>query len=358
MSTVSIVITIIILAGFLLFTSCKHFSGAVNKELSDSYYYNRNKSAIQYSPMGNWFELGNTKMDADVASFEVLGRDYGKDMHKIYFKASDISNEVDYATFWVKEHFAFDQNHVYVAIEYLPYELVENVPSSKKLLIIEGANPQSFVNINNDWSKDDKLYFYNYQAVEVDYASFEILNETCSKDKNTVYLHHKDGIIASDIDVVSVQVIDKHYVADRDRLYSFERWEEDSEKAMTIIPLLDARTIEVLEHGYLLVDDGVYYNNVRMPMAHRASFKIWKDTYYGVDKNYVYYCEMPIEGADQESFHVFAYQSYAKDKNNAYYVGKPMKGVDVESFGPKDKNGSGLFKDKNHIYRGDEIVRE
>jgi hypothetical protein len=358
MSTLSIVITIVVLVGFLLFTSCKHFSGAVNIDLSDSYYYNRKKSAIQYSPMGNWFELGNTKMDADVASFEVLERDYGKDKDKIYFKESDISNEVDYATFRAKERFAFDQKHVFVAYEHLPYALREDISSSKKLFIIEGANPENFETINYDWSKDDKLYFYSYQAVEVDYASFEILNESSSRDKDKVYLHQKNGIIASTIDVASVRAIDGHYIADKDNLYSFERWEEDSEKAFTTIPLQDYKTIKVLEHDYLLVDDRVYFNNMLVPMADRATFKLWNDTYYGVDKNHVYYCKMPIEGADLETFHVFTYQAYAKDKNNAYFAGKAMEGVDLESFGPKEENGSGLFKDKNHVYRGDEIVND
>lgn len=358
MSTFIIVITVVVLAVFLLFKLFKHFSGPVNKELSDSYYYNKTKSAIHYSPMGNWFELGNTKMEADVETFEVLEREYGKDKDRIYFKATAISEEVDYATFRVKERFAFDKDHVYIAFGHLPYGLFEDRSSTKKLFVIEGANPASFENINYNWNKDDKLYFYNFQAVKVDYSSFEILNETSSKDKNTVYFHGKNEIITSTIDVASVKVINEHYIADKDQLYSFQSWEEDREKALTTIPLHDYASIKVLEHDYLLVDSGVYCNNILMPMADRASFKIWKDTYYGSDKNHVYHSEIPIEGADLETFHVFNYQAYAKDKNNAYYAGKVMEGVDLASFGPKDEDGFGLFKDKNHIYRGDEIVTD
>jgi hypothetical protein len=343
-------------AAFLFFKSLKHFSGPVNEELSDNYYYNKNKSAIHYSPMGNWFELGNTKMDADVESFEVLSRDYGKDKNRIYFKANDITDEVDYASFRVKDRYAFDQEHVYRAYDHMPYNFSEDSSPKETLLIIEGAKPASFENINYDWNKDDKLYFYNCKAVDVDYASFEILNEVCSKDKNRVYLHRSDEIIASSIDVASVKAINEHYIADKDWLYFFQSWEEESEKALIKIPLKDPESIKILKHDYMLVDDGVYYKNVLMPMADRATFKLWEDSYYGVDKNHVYYCEMPIEGADLETFHVFKYQAYTKDKNNAYFSGKIMEGVDLESFGPKE--GGGLFKDKNHIYRGDEIVSD
>lgn len=359
MSTSSIIIiSIVAIAGFFFFTSCKHFSGPVNNELSDNYYYNGKISAIQYSPMGNWFELGNTKMEADVATFEVLDRDYGKDKDNIYFKAIDITSEVDHATFRAKERFAFDHNQVYVAYDHLPYELREDASPTKNLLVIEGADPESFENINYDWNKDDKTYFYNYQAVEVDHASFEILNEAASKDKNTVYFHRKNDIIASSvIDVASVKSIDAHYIADKDRLYSYNL-EEDIEKALTTFPVRDNETIKILEHNYMLIDSGVYYDNILMPMADRATFKIWKDTYYGADKNYVYFSEKPIEGADLETFHVYSYQAYTKDKNNAYYNGKIIEGVDLESFGPKEEGGFGLFKDKNHTYSDDEIVTD
>ena len=62
------------------------FSGAVDEDKSDSYYYSYDKQQIRYSPMGNWFELGNTLIEgADVETFEVLARDFAKDKNNIYF---------------------------------------------------------------------------------------------------------------------------------------------------------------------------------------------------------------------------------------------------------------------------------
>lgn len=359
MSISSIIIISIVVIALLFFKPFKRFSGHVNEALSDNYYYNGNKSTIQYSPMGNWFELGNAKMDADVASFEVLDSDYGKDKDKIFFKSIDVSSEVDYATFRAKERFAYDQDHVYVAYDHLPYGLREDISPTKTLMVIEGADPVSFENIDYDWNKDDKTYFYNYQAVQVDRASFEILNEAASKDKYTVYFHRKNDIVASSaiIDVASVEAINEHYIADKDLLYSYNYLAEDSEKAMTTFPVRDAETIMVLEHNYMLIDDGVYHDNKLMPMADRATFRIWKDTYYAADKNHAYYSEKPIEGADVETFHVFSYQAYTKDNNNVYFSGKKMEGVDLATFGPKEDE-SFFYKDKNHTYSDDEIVTD
>ena len=357
MSTFSIgVIIAVVLAGLLLFVACRPFSGPVDEALSDNYYYNRDKSDIQYSPMGNWFELGNTKMNADVASFEVLGREYGKDKDKVYFKDEDITTEVDHATFRVKDYMGFDKSHVYVPQDIAHGRMSDKPMPKETMLRIEGANPATFEQIDYDWSKDDKLYFYNYRPIAVDYASFEVLNDVCSKDKSEVYFHTQDEIIPSPIDVASVRVIDDHYVADKDYIYSFKNWIEDMDEALIKISVKDLETIKVLKHDYLLVDDKVYHDNKLMVLTDRASFKLWKDTYYAADKNHIYYSGQPME-ADVESFFVYEYQAYARDKNHAYFDGKVLEGVDLETFGPKDEDGL-LFKDKNHVYRGGEVVTD
>ncbi|AZQ63191.1 hypothetical protein EI427_13360 [Flammeovirga pectinis] len=359
MSTFSIaIISIIVLTGLFLFTACMPFSGPVNKTLSDSYYYNRTKDAIHYSPMGNWFELGNTKMNADVGTFEVLSQKYGKDKNNIYFKSIAITNEVDYSSFRVQEHLVYDKNNVYIPFDDLRLNSTYSNDSSKQLLEIKGANPSTFENIDYNWNKDDKLFFYNYLPVDVDYATFQILNEVGSKDKNNVYLHKDNEIIISVIDIESVKAIDDHYLVDKDNVYSFKGWIENSEDALTILPIINSKTLKVLEYDYLLVDDKVYHENILIPNADRASFKFWNNTFYGSDKNTIYYLGTPIVGVDLATFFVYKYQAYSKDKNNAYYEGNKIEGVDLATFGPKDEDGIGLFKDKNNTYRGNEIVND
>ena len=59
--------------------ACSPLGNHVEKDVSDSFYYNKSKTDVIYSPMGNWFELESTKIGADVESFKVLGRHLAKD---------------------------------------------------------------------------------------------------------------------------------------------------------------------------------------------------------------------------------------------------------------------------------------
>lgn len=132
MSTFSILlILVVVLAGVSLFVACNPFRGPVNKTLSDSYYYNRLKNAIHYSPMGNWFALGNTKMAANVETFEVLDRDFGKDKDKIYYKDKDITHEADYATFRALDGKGYDKDHVYVTLNPIEHRLKKGFKQEK-----------------------------------------------------------------------------------------------------------------------------------------------------------------------------------------------------------------------------------
>ncbi|MEL0647906.1 hypothetical protein V6248_10780 [Pseudoalteromonas agarivorans] len=62
------------------------FSGAVNSELSDSYYFSLGRKEIRYSPMGNWFALGNELvLGADPEIFMCSQRKYdAKDKNGFY----------------------------------------------------------------------------------------------------------------------------------------------------------------------------------------------------------------------------------------------------------------------------------
>ena len=72
-------ITVIGIVVYIVYSLFNQLGDPVDKEISDSYYYSTDGKSMVYSPMGNWFELGKTSFDGDVATFSVLARDYGKD---------------------------------------------------------------------------------------------------------------------------------------------------------------------------------------------------------------------------------------------------------------------------------------
>jgi len=341
--------------------ACSPFAGPVDKSVSDSYYYSKSKNDIRYSPMGNWFELGNTKLNADVKSFRVLGRDFGKDKNHVYFKSNIIDNEIDTATFYVHEddYTCFDKNHVYIAINYMPQDINETNQEKKYLWKVAKANPKTFQKIDQDWAKDDKHYFYNYAPINVDYDSFKVLNKNFAKDQNQVYLLKNYELLgATTIDPTTSKKINDRYIADKNSIYDFQEYKNGKKvDALTSIPYQNIDDLTILEDKFLLFDNTVIYDGVKIKNVDFSSFKIIQFP-YSKDKNHVFYHSDVIEKADPNTFSIFETSYYSKDKNHVYVYGKLLKEADVATFGPSNEKHSLLYKDKNHTYRGDKIVED
>jgi hypothetical protein len=339
--------------------ACSPFAGAVDEKNSDSYYYSSSKKEIRYSPMGNWFELGNTKLEADVNSFTVMAREFGKDKDHLFYKYHIIDSEVDIASFSIKDPLCFDKIHVYVPYEYTFYSFRESVHEENHLMLIEGANPNTYETLKDNWSKDDQHYFYYYQQVPVDYQTFEPINPLFAKDKNKVYLLKTFSLIESSIDANTAKSLDDRYIVDKDNVYDFQEY-HDGEQVDSLISIRykDIDRIKIIEKEYLIVDDRAFYDGFEIDGVDVASFKAMGSSYYAIDKNQAYYLGKVIKGADPTTFSVFEYVHYSKDKAHVYGNGVVIEEADVKTFGPVDDKYSLLYKDKNHVFRGNEIVED
>lgn len=203
------------LIGYGIYRFFNQFGDPVNKEISDSYYYSRDNNAIIYSPMGNWFELGKNKMDVDMSSFEVVGRDYAKDKNNVYFKSRAI--DFDIPSFQVKYHYVpMDKNHVYVMEDDLYY-----LSDTKEgFVILEGADPETYILLSYNFAKDKNAVFMNNQKItNVDHRTFEIINDYFSKDNDSIYFYQYQKPLKvvkgnpSKTDVISSSIIkDDQYV--------------------------------------------------------------------------------------------------------------------------------------------------
>lgn len=121
------------------------------------------------------------------------------------------------------------------------------------------------------------------------------------------------------------------------------------------IPYQNINNLTVLKDKFLLFDNKVVYDGVKIENADPASFEIIQFP-YSKDKNNVFYHGDIIEKADPNTFSIFKTSFYSKDKNHVFVYGKLLKDADVATFGPVNKKHSLLYKDKNHTYRGDQIV--
>jgi hypothetical protein len=115
-----------------------------------------------------------------------------------------------------------------------------------------------------------------------------------------------------------------------------------------------------LTGGYFVRDGKAYWSGGIDSGSHEVvgadagSFHPFNDD-YARDKSRVYYHDAAISGADASSFKVLG-DGYALDKSRAYYRGGEIPGAEVSTFRLLDSAGSGLAKDRNHVWAGREPI--
>lgn len=343
----------------LLLQACfSRFSGEVDKDISDSYYYAKRSGEIVYSPMGNWFELGYDKMDADIATFKPIARDFGKDKNHVYYKSSPLP-EADYATFVVENDIIKDKNHVY-ALDY------------SDLVIIKDADPLSFHYLasKNDysrkWAKDDFNYFLYNKKVDVDYKSFRELKNEIVVDKRFIYDivniqenqeigNAEYGLERIDSVIGEIQELTDVYARMGNNIYA-----NHSHSGFQKIAFDSITAVEVIVTEHIVVNETLLIKGEKFPFAavDIASFENvgGSEPYeYTRDKNHIYYEGKVLPNADLATFQIIKW-GYGKDKKNVYFLETIVEGADPETFIYDEKKFD--FVDGKNIYRAGKIFRQ
>ena len=314
----------ILIATFIwLLNSCSPLGEPVDTKKSDNHYYNKSKSDIQYSPMGNWFEIQNTAMNADVESFEVLSRHLSRDKNRFYFEAYAITNpSFDINSVYLKEgdymsYTAFDKNNVYTFNkEYIDNDTIAYIGIAT---IIEKANPLKFERTDSQWAKDGTYHFYNDKYIEADYTSFEKINWNFAKDSSLTYVRINDKFISFKGDSRTLKTIeDSHNTIDKENVYWIS-YDDNNKSKLYTISFTEKNKVFYLNNFMVIVENTVYYNGTIIADADAKSFKAL-GLHYSKDAKNVYYKNNIIENADTNSFKES--KGRYEDKNGRYQDGK------------------------------------
>lgn len=323
MKIYAILILLVALISIIVFAKYyfSRLGEAVNKEISNSYYYHARKDIVIYAPNGNWFELGYVELDADKDSFRPIAEEYGKDNKSIFWRGK--KQEVDYATFSVDEDFiARDSIHVYGTTD--DY-------GKPVMAVIEGADPKTYhlfdtgiESWNRYWHRDGAHYFYMNSMIDADYKTFRRINNTLALDTNSIYVivHNTLGNLqAKDTQTVikkhnnpqgEVKVLNNDYALIGSSLI-LSNWKTE----FAIIPFPTVDTVTIIDDRNIcinnqLVSDGKLYSEIDV-----ASFKVIGRDYFK-DKSHVYFDGQPIIDCDPETFEVVS-EDYSKDSQHVFY---------------------------------------
>lgn len=307
---------------FWLFQGCSPLGNPVDVAKSDSHYYNNNKSQIRYSPMGNWFELGNSAMRADVESFQVFNKWLSRDKENIFFEAYKVENRtIDLPTFKVINNeymndIGFDKNAVYAFSKMFKDKSYRGFAK-----VIEGADPNTYRRTDWEWANDGKYHYYRDNRIEADFESFKPINNYFAADSNTAYVRNDTVFKAFDADTATFKILDESsHGIDYKNVYWLPFFTKNSPHLL-IIPYETESEVEFLNRYFLRIGQVIYYDGTVRKDIDGGSFEII-DHSYSKDVKYVYYKHRRIPNADPESFKPMEGSYKYEDKNGTYHEGK------------------------------------
>jgi len=317
-----------------------HIIDSVSFEIMD-YDFAKDKNTIYRLGNFNFAQGIQKIVDVDMATFELLGKDFSKDKNQVYYRG-DIIEDSDPETFEIlNELFAKDKNFVYkysnnaygiAVLENLDVQSfsVINYRFTKDKnfvyqngIAIEKIDPMTFevIDTNEDFVKDARHVYYamhvevpnsekslkKFQKIEgADPFTFVVLDDHVAKDSNSVYRYsYSNGLEKIEAaDPVTFEVIDNTFTKDKNSVY----------KGILQIQRVDPLTIQVLTSNYIKDKDSVFF----FPYCHKC------------DQDIVFDAEI-IVGADPATFEVM-YPPYSKDKNNVYHYASILEDADPETF--------------------------
>jgi len=239
------ILIIIIIVLFSLFTN--HPYRIVNKAKSNNYYFNFFKTEVHYIPMGNWFELGDNKIDqVNIKTTEILGSNFLKDQSNVYFKSVRIKNADpgSFAMLNSSTFFARDKNRIYCGTNsfkdldiasfkfagtdfgavvtdkdhvYLVYPTADDAMKNIEIPYIEHISAAKYQMLDDFYGKDDQSAYYKGKPITgSDVNSFALTGEY-AKDRHHVYYA---GLPVDNIDPISFrQIAGGGYSKDNNAVY-------------------------------------------------------------------------------------------------------------------------------------------
>jgi hypothetical protein len=259
-----------------------------------------------------------------------------------------VLQNVDPNTFNIVDDYFFkDKNHVYF---YESYRTSEDYFTSKRkrYLLLEKADPASFIGLGFGYAKDKNTAWYNESPFQVDdLESLVAINRHFISDNNTSYLERRP---IKGSDGISFELISDHYAKDFNRYYYCLPYDD----MYTIKPILcNYKTFEVMDYQYAKDNTYVFYEGDVLPKAESNSFVLISNG-YAKDAIHVYLRDKIVEKADPTSFTPFKENEYslgetvyAKDKNGIFVNDKYFSETDVASFKILNEK---YTLDKNGVY--------
>jgi hypothetical protein len=272
-------------------------------------------------------------VDADPATFEIINKDYGKDIKRAFYKGKVISKSDGPSFAFLESAYSSDKYHVYYY-----GAAISDKPSGFKIIYRSKNNgPRLTLSTDGERILKGKNSFMSGKA---DAGSFEQIDRTdYFRDKFRVYSLNKiiDGADPATFEIVGR--FDGRYTQDANAIfYNGNR-----------VPGIDKATHDIIDEVHHRDASKVFFG--LDPLSEDPeNFKVLSRA-YSKDSKSVYWRGRKISD-DAAKFIAFPSErseSYAKDSTASFWGWKVIEDADVESFTGLNHK---YAKDKNHVYFG------
>ena len=368
---------ILILSAIILSTSCKE--------------YRNNGREVTYHYWNEGSGHHTVIIDADPATFKVLGKGYAKDHIHAFYDGCVIDQANGRSFKIIDKGYAKDTRHVFYYGN-----------------IVEGADPDSFHKVKGHLFEDKNDYYWTGYGLKVhDKASFVVIGDennfltSWGKDKSHYY-YFPDKVCGSHKDFNSLHPIKSYmpiggysaYASDKFSVYfkdsvvigadplTFREVDlnigQDKYQVYDGCRPTGIKDFSKLKRiGYSFYNDGDRIYDLHFkenPIVEAATFKHLGQAWFA-DKNNVFWYNVLVKSADVESFrpvncYTYSFKTgirdtistshdYGKDIYHVFHKDSIIQGADPETFEIVDLNtGDGwTILDKNRIYQGKDSVR-
>ncbi len=181
-------------------------------------------------------------------------------------------------------------------------------------------------------------------AQDVDAASFKVLSDEYTKDKNKVYYkwNSPDGqfwvVELPKAEAMSFEVIGFNLGKDNKQVWWYG----------SPMPGVDPKTVELVNDGFVWKDaKNVWYQDEQIVEADPRTFRHLEQAFYS-DKSHVYWSGTRLNGANPVLFRTFGDESpYGADLNCVWRGSEQIFNVDAPSFETVHQS---VYLDKNGVY--------
>lgn len=298
----------------------------VDKNLSDSYFYQPVSFLITYSPEGNWVELDYKILSTFPWEFKVLSENIGKNNDYVFYKYHKQSN-VDIESFTVKNNVIKDKNFVY------------SISMQGIFIPILGADPNTFTylkpnSVNQlEWAKDKSKFYFHNKQVKVDFETFTFINNEYFYDKDSIFTTYNTTIKSIDLSQGKLFSINNQYSKNDTKLFFFG-YNVYKKFPIDKIDTISEITDNILKIGDKIIYDGEIYPIKDIDAKTFTAFR--KNLNYYKDKKNIYY-EDSVLTNDIVNFKLLfgydkEYPDYSKDSKHIYWLGEIVDNIDVNKF--------------------------